>query len=317
MHHPYDDLAKKVGKGALSASGHTEVEHRISRRTLRADIRHDPDPARAAERAQLGLLGRIAEILCLIEVYGHAPEGREWRRCMIKHFAHWDASWQKAREKNRERRAKGQDPEPFTPPMLWIIAARFSGPMLRKLKVKTRAGFPKGVYFHGDDLYRVGLVVASELPRDRSTLLVRIMAAGPHLPDAIAELGKLPEDAIERGLVEGAVVDLDRALGQKPSRNAEEEEIVAMVQGTFTEARKWGREEGRTEGRTEGRIEGEAAARVRDVLTVLRVRGILVSDVDRDRILAEKDPARLERWHERAILATSVAGMMEEPRRAV
>jgi hypothetical protein len=141
---------------------------------------------------------------------------------MIKHFAHWDASWQKAREDNGERKAKGQDPEPFTPPMLWIIAARFSRPMLRKLKVKAKAGFPRGVWFHGDDLYRVGLVVASALPRDRSTLLVRIMAGGPLLPGAIAELAELPEDAIERGLVEDAVVDWERVLG-KSSRTPEAE----------------------------------------------------------------------------------------------
>ena len=73
---------------------------------------------------------------------------------------------------------------------------------------------------------------------------------------------------------------------------------------------------GRNEGRTEGHIEGEAAARVRAVLTVLRVRGILVSDADRERILADEDPARLERWLERAILATSVAEVMDEPSRA-
>jgi hypothetical protein len=131
-----------------------------------------------------------------------------------------------------------------------------------------------------------------------------------HVPavgwEAIAELAALPEDAIERGLVEGALVDLERVLGAKPSRTPEEEEIVAMVQGTFTEARKMGRDEGRTE--------GEAAARVRAVLTVLRVRGITVSDTDRERILAEKDPARLERWHERAILAASVAEVFDENR---
>ncbi len=47
-------------------------------------------------------------------------------------------------------------------------------------------------------------------------------------------------------------------------------------------------------------------------LTVLRVRGIVVADVDRERILAERDPARLARWHERAILAEVLA----EPIRA-
>jgi hypothetical protein len=308
MHHPYDDLAKQVGKGALSASGPTTVEHAISRSTQRADIRHDPDAARAAERARLGLLGRIAEIFCLIEVFGHALDGGEWRGCLIKHFAHWEESRRRVRAQNRERKAKGLDPEPFVKPMLWILAVAFSEPMLRKLKVRTMASFPKGVYFHGDDLHRVGIVVASELPRDRSTLLVRIMAAGPLLPDAIADLAELPEHAIERGLAEGDLVDLERVLGAKPSRTAEEEEIVAMVQGTFTQARKMGRDEGRTE--------GEAAARVRDVLTVLRVRGILVSDAEREHILAEQDPARLGRWLERAILATSVAEVMDEPSRA-
>jgi Uma2 family endonuclease len=58
---------------------------------------------------------------------------------------------------------------------------------------------------------------------------------------------------------------------------------------------------------------GEATARARDVLTVLRVRGITVPDTARERILAEKDPARLARWVERSILAASVAEVMDEP----
>jgi hypothetical protein len=49
------------------------------------------------------------------------------------------------------------------------------------------------------------------------------------------------------------------------------------------------------------------------VLTVLRVRGIAVPAAARKRIRAEKDPARLARWHERAILATSIAEVIDEP----
>jgi hypothetical protein len=305
MHHPYDDLAKNVGKRALSASGRTTVEHAIPRSAQRADIRHDPDPACVAERARLGLLGRIAAVLCLIEVYGHAPGGGELRACLSKHFAHWEACASRARADNRRRKAKGLDPEPFVAPMLWILAVAVSEPMMRKLRAKTRAGWPPGVYFHGDDLFRTGIVVASELLRDRSTLLVRVMAAGPLLPAAIADLAALPEDAIERGLVEGELVDLERVLGQKRSRTPEEEEIVAMMKGTFTEARKMGRDEGRTE--------GEAAANARAVLTALRVRGIVVSEADRERILAEKDLARLVRWLERAILAPSVDEVLDDP----
>src|SRR3954463_3664120 len=57
-----------------------------------------------------------------------------------------------------------------------------------------------------------------------------------------------------------------------------------------------GRSEGQAEGRTEGRTE-EAA---RNLLTVLRVRGSAVPDAVRERILAQKDPERLEQWLERA-----------------
>jgi hypothetical protein len=48
------------------------------------------------------------------------------------------------------------------------------------------------------------------------------------------------------------------------------------------------------------------------VLTVLRVRGIAVPEAARERILVEKDPGRLERWHERAIVAASVAEVIDE-----
>lgn len=63
----------------------------------------------------------------------------------------------------------------------------------------------------------------------------------------------------------------------------------------------------------EGRAEGRAEEAARAVLTALRVRGIAVPETTRERILAEKDPERLERWHERAILAASLAEVLDEP----
>jgi len=54
--------------------------------------------------------------------------------------------------------------------------------------------------------------------------------------------------------------------------------------------------------------------RAHDVLTVLRVRGIPVPDAERERILAEEDPARLERWLERAVVAPTLAAVLDESR---
>ena len=59
--------------------------------------------------------------------------------------------------------------------------------------------------------------------------------------------------------------------------------------------------------------QGRAEEAARAVLTALRVRGIAVPEAASERILAEKDPARLERWHERAILAASIDEVLSEP----
>jgi hypothetical protein len=63
------------------------------------------------------------------------------------------------------------------------------------------------------------------------------------------------------------------------------------------------------QGRAEGRTEEAAHA----VLTVLQARGLAVPDSARERILAQKDTERLERWLEKAVVAPSVAAVLEDP----
>ena len=59
----------------------------------------------------------------------------------------------------------------------------------------------------------------------------------------------------------------------------------------------------------QGRTEGTA----RSLLTLLRVRGIAVPDDSRERILAQKDLERLERWLEKAAVASSITAVLDEP----
>jgi hypothetical protein len=63
----------------------------------------------------------------------------------------------------------------------------------------------------------------------------------------------------------------------------------------------------------EGRAEGRTEEAARAVLTVLRARGLAVSDAVRERILSQKDPERLEHWLEKAIVAPSAAAVLDEP----
>ena len=305
MRNRFDQIGKQIGQEALGPSGVTVAQDEISPETQHADLRHEPDPTRQLERERLGLLGRLASILCLIEIYGRAPIAQDFRACLAKHLAFWQQRARHARKAAAKAKKLEKAIEPFVEPFLWILMAASPTPLLQELSVTAASEWPKGIYCFGGDILRVRLVVASELPCDRTTLLVRLMAAGPLLPQAVEELAALPPEAHERGVAEQILLNLHHALGNKASRTTEEQEFIVTMQNTWEKARE--------EGHKEGRNEGLAEEGARAVLTALRVRGIAVPEPARERILAEKDRERLERWHERAILAASVADVVSEP----
>ena len=172
----FDKLAKRIGREALGQLGITVLHDEISPEPQYADIRHEPDPACVAKRRRLGLLGRITSVLCLIEIYGHVPDGAELRACLAKHLAFWQ---QRARKARKARKTSGRKKQAFVEPFLWIISPDIRQTVASKLKLEPAPGWPKGVYFFGADVLRVGLVAASELPHDRSTLLVRNVSGWP------------------------------------------------------------------------------------------------------------------------------------------
>jgi hypothetical protein len=123
-------------------------------------------------------------------------------------------------------------------------------------------------------------------------LLVRLMAAGPLLASAVPEVARLALDAPERAVAEPILLEFQRVLGQHESRTSDEQEFLMAMQQTWEDAR------------TETRAD--------DVLTVLRVRGIAVPDAARRQIQAERNLPRLERWLERAIVASTVAEVIDD-----
>ena len=102
------------------------------------------------------------------------------------------------------------------------------------------------------------------------------------------------------GLVEGRTKGRAEGLVEGLARGRIEGLAEGLTKGVI---------EGLTEGLTRGRAE-EAA---RNLLAVLRARGMAVPDAVRERILAQKDPERLERWLEKAAVASSVAAVLDEP----
>jgi hypothetical protein len=222
MHNRSDQLSKNILRDALSHASTSETEVEVLAATQKIDVYTVPDPARKAEREQMGLLG-----------------------------------------------------EP------------------------VRAGVYEAVAG-----FQMRIVVLVELPRVRETLLLRMLGAGRLLGEALADLFALPADAWERSVTTPLLIHFGLAGPQKLETN-EEDDVSAEIQAWF--------EEYQQTLRAEGRIEGRAAEAAQAVLTALRVRGIAVPDAVRESILAQKDPERLERWHERAIVAASIADVLDEP----
>jgi hypothetical protein len=294
MRNRFDQLAKQIGKAALEGSGLTVIHAEITPEPLHADLLHEPDPAKAAERKRLGLLGRLVSLPCLLEPYSDAPSAEEFRTCLAKHLEWWQ-------QRARQQRADGKKSGTLGPrrklvdPFLWILCGGAPSSILTKLTLKATSEWPAGVYLFANDVLRVGFVVASELPRERTTLLIRLMAsAGPTLNQAIEDLHALPPHAHERSVTQRPLLHFHRAVEQQPTRTPDEQEFLNIMLKTWEETRN------------EGRVEGCVETRAEDILTVLRVRGVAVPAAARKRILAQKDLKQLQRWHEKAIVAESV-----------
>jgi len=153
------------------------------------------------------------------------------------------------------------------------------------------------------------------LPRTRDTLLLRMLGADRVLAAALADMEALPDDAWEKSVADPLLLHF-RLAKRDNSDTTKEDEVNAEIRAWYEEYQREQqklRTEARDNGRNEGRNEGRAEEAARAVLTALRVRGIAVPEAARARILAEKDPERLERWHERAIVAASIVEVIDEP----
>jgi len=293
MRNHHDHRVKEFGTEMLSLAGVTVANEQIWSEVLQADLHHEPDPSRASVRAKFGLLGKMIAEACLIEVYSSAPDAEDFRSCLTKHLAFWQQSVRKLKAANKKRRDDQAQADPSVEPFLWIIAAGTPTKLLTTLALNAAPDWPDGVYFFGDNILRVGIIAARELPSDRSTLLVRLLAGGAVLAPALRQLRSLPADAFERTAAERILLNLQATIQARPNQTPEEEEFIMAMYNSFEEIK--------------------AESQAKSVLTVLSVRGVAVSEATRAQILKETDLERLQRWLVNATVATSIEDVFDAP----
>lgn len=257
----FDRLAKHVVEGALGSSCTVKTELEVAAEAQSIDVYAEPDPARSEERMRAGLLGRMAEGVCLIEAFHQPPRAEHVHECVLKQHA---VHAQRRRDARRAGRAKLP-----TLPTLWLVSAGDPVGVRRDFELRPLRGWPKGC-FRGARASGVRLIVVSMLPNEPSTLLIRLMGAGPTLRAALAELAALPLTSWERGAA-GPWIESLHFVSLEPGASAatkDEEDTMDAVR-MWKESQHKAREEGRVEGRLEGRLEGQLQGRLEGQLDLL------------------------------------------------
>ncbi len=289
MRNRFDQLVKRLVRKGLSPGGRVETEAEVAPDALRIDVWFVPDAGRAPRvLAPLGLLGRMARTSCTLEPYHRTPSGNQAADCIAKHRFFCRAL---ARRKPRP---------PM--PMQWILCSGRPSAALAGLGFR-RSRRSSGIY-DGPTLTRTRIVVISELPRTRDTLLIRLMGASTTLERAIADVQALPEDAPERRLALPVLVRLRFEIPADPAKQTTIDREFLM---TTKEVDKYLRDL-----QQEGRDEGFAQA----VLAVYKTRlgaptAALVAAVER-----AGDHAELQRLLEIVTTrsAEDVAAALRAPR---
>lgn len=240
MRFRFDQLAKQLVSALLKGFGQTSTNEEVLADSQQIDIWHLPDkPTR--DRARLGLLGRMTESACLLEPYHEPPDDDDLRDCIRKQLSFHHARVLKARAADG-----GKAVVPLA--TCWIVSSGRPRSTLPAFGFVPAEGWPSGIYDTLPGL-RLKLVVLTELPRSRETLLVRLMGRGAVLKHALSDLLALARDSWERAAVLPVFARLRFELPQDSSdRTAEEEELAVtsqeMVEALQREAMEKGIEKG-------------------------------------------------------------------------
>jgi hypothetical protein len=299
-HSPFDTFSKDLMVTLLAPHGSAQSDRRIPSDPQYADVYFVPAAGVVAAAPHHGFVHRLASAGRAIFEMAHQPpdlaEMASWQR---KQLALWQS------EQNAARRAK--KPYPPLPPVLWGLSSGPPEAAMASYRM-TRMDdtlWPSGCYDAAPDgTFR--LVVISQLPRTRDTLLVRTLGRGVTFEQAMEDLEALPPDASEHAVVGPFLASLFVQL-----QNDATDEAHAMISQSMKiyeklvrDIRKVERKEGRKEGREEG---------LRDAIAeVCAARSLALTEAQRATLTAETDATALRRWLTRAATAASAAELFTD-----
>jgi hypothetical protein len=181
---PFDQMSKQYLEEFLAPFGTVQRQYEVPGEAKFVDVWFIPAPQAEIPMAEMGILGRMAGGMCLLEPYRSPPTRNEIRSTLMKLI------WV---QEDEQRKAK-LDGDPLSEdelPKLWILATSASKPLLQDCEVKLKSTWVPGVYFMAEIL-KTAIVAIDELPETPETLWVRILGRDETQERAIREVLALP-----------------------------------------------------------------------------------------------------------------------------
>jgi hypothetical protein len=294
---PFDRLGKEMVRDSVEGRCTVESDAEVTASTRRIDLWITPRDDSAPAPEEFGLLGRITSTSVTLEFFHNTPSGEELHGCLLKYGEF------------RRLLSRRKTLPPI--PRQWVISAGRPDTGIVGLGFHPMAGGMLGIY-ESPPLHYTLLVVVSELPVLRDTLLVRLLGAGAVLKQAIVELQALPAEAPERRLALPVLVRLRLTVPNDPAeQTGDDQEFLMNTKDVYEAWRRATIQEGVKQGFQEGLELGVERER-RLLLRLLRRRFGAEVDGETERRVAAASAERIEVWAERELSAATLAEVLAD-----
>lgn len=248
---PHDQFAKEYLQELLSPLGEVETSKDVTAEVREIDVWFQPTSFEGEYVQSLGLLGKMAATVAVIEPFRNPVNPEGIFSCVVKLL---NSMAKLGRQTNRE----DQRLEERQLPRLWILTPTASELLLDSFGFRVpeeSEGWGKGVYFL-TEVWRVGLIAIHQLPKGPQTMWLRMLGRGRVQEQAIAELSVLPVDhplrtnALE--LLYILQANLQANTPPIPPGDDEDQELVMAIAPLFQQHLEAAQQQGRVEGQEEG-----------------------------------------------------------------
>jgi len=203
-----------------------------------------PNATPIAQLQDLGLLGQLVALPCLLEPFRNPVDRAEFRNCLLKLLLlHSDLQRKAKRQKTTLQEADL--------PNLWLIVPTASAELRRSFAAAQPSSWMKGVYLLPES-YRTGLVVIHQLPKTVDTLWLRLLGRENVQKQAIREFTTLSDAYPLRDSIGDILSSWRTTLEERGNLNEQEGELLMNLSPAYLQRKQEILEEGRQEGTQAG-----------------------------------------------------------------